>query len=155
MMRQKQGLNILFSVTLLFFSGCGSYSEFSNEATKDYSNAEMQKFAKYIVAGKQLYTIHCSNCHQESGQGLGKLYPPLAKSDYMLADVNRTVCLIKNGIKGEIEVNGVVFNQEMPALDELTNLEIAEIATYIYNNWENERGFITVMEVDKALQNCQ
>ncbi|GAA5042913.1 hypothetical protein GCM10011506_45860 [Marivirga lumbricoides] len=115
----------------------------------------MQKFAKYMVAGKQLYTTHCSNCHQESGQGLGKLYPPLAKSDFMMQNVNRTACLIKNGIKGEIIVNNITYNQEMPALEELTNLEVAEIATYIYNSWGNERGFVTVKEVETSLSNCQ
>lgn len=107
-----------------------------------------------MVAGKQLYNTHCSNCHQENGQGLGKLYPPLAKSDYMVSDVGRTVCLIKNGIKGEIEVNGVKFNQEMPALNELTNLEIAEITTYIYNTWGNQKGIVAIDKVENSLHNC-
>ncbi|WP_188467690.1 c-type cytochrome [Marivirga lumbricoides] len=154
-MSLKQSLSYITFLSLIFSTGCGSYSEFSSEATKDYSRAEMQKFAKYMVAGKQLYTTHCSNCHQESGQGLGKLYPPLAKSDFMMQNVNRTACLIKNGIKGEIIVNNITYNQEMPALEELTNLEVAEIATYIYNSWGNERGFVTVKEVETSLSNCQ
>jgi mono/diheme cytochrome c family protein len=153
-MEKKQLSKVVVLIFILGVTGCGASDTFKNEFTKDYSNTEMQKFSKYMIQGKSLYTTHCSNCHQENGSGLGKLYPPLAQSDYMANKLPATICLIKNGIKGEIVVNGVVYNQEMPALDQLTNLEIAEISTYIYNTWGNERGFITVQEVEKALNNC-
>jgi len=150
----KTGLFSMIVLILLLFS-CGRYEEFRNSATVNYSDAKMQKFAKYMIQGKQLYTTHCSNCHQENGDGLGKLFPPLAKSDYMLANIPRNICGIKNGIKGEIMVNGKSYNQAMPALDRLTNLEIAEISTYIYNAWGNEKGMIELETVEKSLSNCQ
>ena len=141
-------------ISLILFS-CGRYEEFKNSATNNYSNEKMQKFAKYMIQGKQLYTTHCSNCHQEKGDGLGKLFPPLAKSDYMLADIPRSICAIKNGLKGEIKVNGKTYNQAMPALNRLSNLEIAEISTYIYNSWGNEKGMIEIETVEESLSNCQ
>lgn len=147
----SKALLVAFSIVIF---GCGSSGNFQNEATKEYSNMEMQKFSKYMIQGKALYTTHCSNCHQSDGAGLGKLYPPLAQSDYMMNKVPSTICLIKNGIKGEIVVNGVTYNQQMPGLKQLSNLEIAEISTYIYNAWGNERGFVTVQEVEQALNNC-
>jgi len=150
-MRNKFYLAIAFIILL---SACGSYEEFENSATANYSDAKMQKFAKYMIQGKQLYTTHCSNCHQDKGEGLGELFPPLANSDYMLENIPRTICGIKNGIKGEIKVNGKTYNQAMPALSRLTNLEIAEISTYVYNSWGNEKGMVEIETVEKVLSNC-
>lgn len=148
---------IIFSICglVLFLSSCGRYEEFSNSATEKYSDKEMQKYAKYMIQGKQLYITHCSNCHQEDGAGLGKLFPPLAESDYMLADIPRSICSIKYGLKGEITVNGKTYNQAMPALNRLSNLEIAEISTYIYNSWGNEKGIIDLKTVEESLSNCK
>jgi mono/diheme cytochrome c family protein len=153
MLSKKFVYSISLIIIMLF--SCGRYEEFKNAATKDYSDAKMQKYAKYMIQGKQLYTTHCSNCHQENGDGLGKLFPPLAKADYMLADIPRSICTIKNGLQGEIQVNGKTYNQAMPALDRLTNLEIAEISTYIYNSWGNEKGMIELETVEESLSNCK
>jgi mono/diheme cytochrome c family protein len=112
------------------------------------------RFRQYMVQGQQLYLQHCSNCHQAEGTGLAQLYPPLAQSDYMLEDVGRTVCLIKYGLTGEIMVNGRDYNLPMPANPQLTDIEIAEIATYIYNAWGNQHGLISVTEVTQMLNTC-
>lgn len=144
----------IIGVSLLVFA-CGTTEEFGNAATENYSRAEKQKFAKYMIQGKDLYTIHCSNCHQPDGSGLGKLYPPLAKSDYLANNLEKSICIIKNGIEGEITVNGELYNQLMPGVENLSALEIAEITTYITNSWESEKGLVDVKQVNQALENCQ
>lgn len=108
---------------------------------------------QYYVQGEQLYLKHCSNCHQKSGKGLGLLYPPLAASDY-LQNKAAVFCLIKNGQAGELTVNGKIYNQAMPGFPLLTDLEIAEIATYIYNAWGNNEGHVEIAQVNEALKNC-
>lgn len=113
------------------------------------------KFDQYMVNGKKIYDAYCANCHQSKGEGLARLYPPLAGSDYLLANIPRAACIVKNGQFKEIEVNGVTFNQMMPALPHLTNLEIAEVITYVSNSWGNEGGFQSVKEVNKWLTSCQ
>jgi mono/diheme cytochrome c family protein len=112
------------------------------------------KFKQYFVEGEQLYLKNCSNCHQKGGMGLGLLYPPLGPSDYMDKSSEAVICLIKNGMKGEIIVNGKAYNQPMPGVPLLTELEIAEIATYIYNSWGHSKGIIQVNQVHEALQKC-
>ncbi|MBA4055732.1 MAG: hypothetical protein C0490_13535 [Marivirga sp.] len=72
----------------------------------------------------------------------------------MINNVYQVICLIRNGKKGELIVNGKSYNQPMPAIPSLTDLEIAEIATYIYNSWENERGIVDVQDVSKILSLC-
>ena len=113
------------------------------------------KFQQYFVEGQQLYLQHCSNCHQKNGKGLGLVYPPLAPSDFMDQHFEDVVCLMKKGRTGEISVNGDVYNQPMPGVPSLTELEIAEIATYIYNSWGRERGLVPVAEAGKILQSCR
>ena len=117
-------------------------------------NKESVKLEQYIVEGQQLYLQYCSNCHQANGQGLAKLYPPLNNSDFLENNIDSVVCIIKNGLNGPIVVNGVEYNQLMPANYNLTALEIAEITTYIYNSWGREDGLIKVTDVEKKLRDC-
>jgi hypothetical protein len=79
----------------------------------------------------------------------------LNKSDYLEHNFEEVVCLIKNGKKGELVVNGKRFNQAMPGIPSLSDLEIAEIATYIYNSWENEKGIVEVQVASGILTSCE
>lgn len=136
-------LIILFFVGVLLLSGC-SLSQ------KD----EKTKFTNYFRQGEQLYVKHCSNCHQINGTGLGRIYPPLKDSDYMLNNFERVICLMRYGMDGELIVNGLDYKQAMPGVPGLTDLEVAEIATYIYNSWGNNRGLVEVKEVSRILNTC-
>jgi cytochrome c551 len=118
------------------------------------SNSE-PKFTQYYNQGELLYQNRCSNCHQKDGSGLGRLYPPLDTSDFMTKNFDDVICLIRYGKKGELVVNGVTFNQPMPGIPALTDLEIAEIATYIYNSWSHDRGIVDVTEVSSIQKNCK
>jgi mono/diheme cytochrome c family protein len=64
------------------------------------------------------------------------------------------VCLIRNGKEGELLVNGKQYNKPMKGILSLTELEIAEITTYIYNTWDHNRGLVEVKEVASALTTC-
>jgi len=112
------------------------------------------KFNQYYVQGEQLYVKNCSNCHQKNGKGLGLVYPPVDQSDYLNKNFEAVLCLMKYGTKGELVVNGKTFNQPMPGIPTLTDLEIAEIATYLYNNWERQRGLVDVKEVTPLIEKC-
>lgn len=126
----------------------------SNDSKKGTGNGTV-KFTQYYNRGEGLYLQHCSNCHQENGTGLGLLFPPLNKSDYLENNLDSVLCLMRHGKSGELIVNGNQFNKEMKGIPTLTDLEIAEIATYIYNSWENDRGIIEVSYVSNAMQTCE
>lgn len=113
---------------------------------------EKIKLEQYYIGGKELYEQNCANCHQKDGKGLQNLYPPIAGSDY-LKDKEKVIYIIKNGLSGEILVNGKKYNQPMPANNQLTNLDIAEVVTYIYNEWNGETKITEVKEVEKVLNN--
>lgn len=120
----------------------------------DSGSGRSVKFQQYFVEGQSLYEQHCSNCHQSDGGGLGRVYPPLNQADYLEQNFPYLACLIKQGKKGEIWVNGVMYNQEMKGIPTLTNLEVAEILTYITNAWGNSGELVEVSEVDNLLLTC-
>lgn len=39
-----------------------------------------------IERGKEVYSTQCITCHSEQGEGIESVYPPVAKSDYLMAD---------------------------------------------------------------------
>lgn len=141
----------LIFIVLAIFQACGD----GKNGSESKSHSQSTKFTQYMVVGQDLYLQYCSNCHQVDGTGLARLYPPLANSDYLKENFTKSVCSMKYGLRGEIEVNGVTYNQNMPGIPTLTPLEIAEISTYIYNSWGNERGIVTINEVEEALEACK
>jgi cytochrome c551 len=143
----------LFALGLLLFAlslqGCREKKTDSN-----ISSSSSIKQQQYYVQGEQLYIKHCSNCHQKNGTGLGLLYPPLAKSDFVDQNFEAVVCLMRHGIDGELIVNGKSFNKSMPGIPLLTDLEIAEITTYLYNTWDHKRDSIELQEITNILNRC-
>jgi len=117
--------------------------------------SDSPKFRLYYVKGEQLYQNKCSNCHQKDGSGLGRVYPPLNKSDFMNNNRDEVLCLIRLGKNGPLIVNGISYNMRMPPMPELTDLEIAQIATYIYNTWSHKEGIIDVKNATDALSGCK
>src|SRR5688572_4753500 len=100
---KNQESRIIFTMLLsIFFASCSS------------KHSDSVKFQQYYVQGEQLYLKHCSNCHQANGAGLGLVYPPLNKSDFMEKNFEQVLCLMKYGVIGEIVVNGKTFVQPMP-----------------------------------------
>lgn len=112
------------------------------------------KRQRYITEGILVYKNHCANCHQNKGEGLAALYPPIAKSDF-LADKNAVICLIRYGQQGPIVVNGKPYNRPMPPQPQLSDLEVAELVTYIYNKWGNETKLTGVKQVTPILEKCK
>ena len=111
------------------------------------------KRQRYITEGILVYKNNCANCHQAKGQGLAELYPPIAHSDY-LANKKSVICLIRYGQQGAIKVNGKTYNRPMPAQPQLSDLEVAELVTYIYNEWGNETKVTSVKNVTPILKTC-
>ncbi|KFF05983.1 copper-containing nitrite reductase [Flavobacterium reichenbachii] len=98
--------------------------------------------AEKIKTGKDIFGTTCFACHQSEGQGIPNAFPPLAKSDYLNTDSKRAIKTILNGLSGEITVNGKKFNNVMPSQN-LSDDEIANVLTYIYSSWGNNKTEIT------------
>lgn len=148
------------ALLILFLTACGGGSNPQDATSETEGQSENDRrnqlrLNQYTVKGKELYTTFCSACHQLNGEGLAAQFPPLKGADYLLEDLARAACGIRNGQSGSIVVNGVEYNSVMPALPNLTDLEVAQIITYITNDWGNSEGLSDVNTVSEWLANCE
>ena len=111
----------------------------------------VQKFdlKSSIERGKEIYVAQCMSCHLEQGEGIEDVYPPLAKSDYLMADKNRSISNVIHGLSGEIIVNGKTYNGEMSSFD-LSDEEVSDVLNYIRNSWGNKGPAVTPEDVKSS-----
>ncbi len=93
---------------------------------------------KSMERGKEVYTTYCQNCHMSDGNGVAGAFPPLVKAGYLKKPVKTVIEVILKGQSGEISVNNIKYNGQMPAQNYLTDEQIADVLNYIYNNWGNK-----------------
>jgi nitrite reductase (NO-forming) len=99
--------------------------------------------AQQIKAGQALFAGTCSTCHQADGRGLEGVFPPLAKSDWIAREPEIPATAMLHGLQGKITVNGKDYTSVMPPMSQLTDDEVANIATYVLNSWGNPGGRVT------------
>lgn len=99
-----------------------------------------------MAKGKEVYTTYCMSCHMEAGEGIDDVYPPLAKSDYLMADKARSIKQVLYGASGSMKVNGKTYNAEMTGFD-LTDQEVSDLLNYIRNSFGNKGPAIMPEEV--------
>jgi mono/diheme cytochrome c family protein len=87
--------------------------------------------------GRILYENFCENCHGHDGEGLRGLIPPLKNSDYIKNNQDKLPCLIYEGQKDTIVVNGKTYSQAMPGITKLTEFEITNVLNFINTEWNN------------------
>lgn len=125
----------------------GAAGLFSVGTTGCFSNKQNE--------GAQLYQTHCASCHGEQGQGLRRLIPPVAASDYLAPHRADLPCLIRNGQKGPVVVNGIEYNQVMPGhKQDLTDAEITNLLNFVQQSWGNQNELYTIREVTELLGPC-
>jgi len=118
------------------------------------SESEIE-YKRYYIQGRNIYQTQCKNCHAENGEGLGELFPPLKQADYLKKNKDQLACIIQNGLKGSIQINGKTYNAQMPAQTQLAPIEIAEVITYVTNSFGNEQGMYPVEKVNGDLGKCK
>lgn len=106
----------------------------------------LKGFSQDVNKGKTVYAKTCVACHQATGAGIPGAFPPLAKSDYLNADVNRAIKQVIKGSNAPITVNGKKYTTAMPP-QALSDQQIADVLTYVYANWGNSKKVVTVAMV--------
>jgi mono/diheme cytochrome c family protein len=139
-MLKKLSLSLFFSVlfVLFFVSQASNYLKPLSTGFKP-SNGAQESSTK---AGENLYIKHCLQCHQKDGSGVPNMFPPILKSDWVTGDKIKLINVLLKGLRGDIEVSGDLYSQVMPKQDYLTNAEIAQILTYIRQNFGNDASAI-------------
>ena len=103
-----------------------------------------------IARGKQVFTANCTACHQLEAQGVPGAFPPLAGSDFLMANKERAIGVVMHGLTGEVTVLGKKYNGVMPML-QLTDGDIAAVLSYVRTNFGNKASdIVSLAEVRKV-----
>jgi mono/diheme cytochrome c family protein len=87
-----------------------------------------------MTAGEAVYMKNCAPCHQAKGQGEAPA-PPLAGNSRLRDE---------KLVLGQILMGG----EYMPAFGfQISDADIAAVATYVRNSWENKHGPVTAEQV--------
>jgi len=94
--------------------------------------------------GAAIFSAQCSACHQATGLGISGVFPPLAGSEWILADAAVPVAIVHDGLQGEIEVAGNQFQGVMPKFGgQLSDAELAAVLSYARSQWGNDASAIS------------
>ena len=98
-----------------------------------------------IADGEEIYNDFCIQCHLNTGEGVSGVFPPLAKSDFLVNNIEISIKGLKYGMSGPIVVNGEVYDGVMDDQG-LGDDEIADVLNYILNSWGNQYNEIITLE---------
>jgi len=107
---------------------------------------ESDSIEQSIARGKTLYETHCLACHQADGSGVPNLAPPLVEGQFVNGENAALIRVLLLGMDG-VEIKGQTYFNPMPPFDYLTDQEIADVLTYVRNNFKNKGEVITPTEV--------
>jgi len=101
--------------------------------------------------GKQLYQIHCEECHGSSGEGEPGIYPPLAenRSVTMESPLNTIRSVLDGGYPAATEENPRPYGMP-PFLQILRDKDIAFLVSFIRSAWGNSASRVTEYDVERS-----
>ena len=104
--------------------------------------------------GAKIYQHACIACHEADGGGAPRIYPPLSgNANLQSAIPANTLRIILEGAQ-TVTTPRAPNTGSMPAYaKELSDQEIADVATYIRNSWGNSASAVTAEQVSVARRN--
>jgi mono/diheme cytochrome c family protein len=143
--------NSLFLLILVsLFIQCTGGSKY--EGLPEMDQKTRVRFNQYYRDGRLLYLNYCASCHMDNGEGLRNVIPSLANSSLIRDSLETIPCQIKYG---SMEHANAPSGPKMTGFRSLSDLEVAEITTYITSSWGNRKGLMEVKETNELLQNCR
>jgi len=88
--------------------------------------------------GKMIYQTYCSACHGNNGEGRKGAAPALAQSSWVNGDPLIISKVLLHGVQGPITLHGETLELVMPAQSLLDDKQMADVASYVRNQWGNK-----------------
>ena len=130
---------VVWAVVYILTTEPLNLSSLGDQRTRAELSAPAQA-AGAAVDGKALYAAQCAACHQATGAGLPGVFPPLDGSEWVRGDPRVLANILLHGVTGEITVKGSKYQGVMPAFSQLSDSELAGIASFIRGSWSNRAG---------------
>ncbi|WP_404299902.1 c-type cytochrome [Alicycliphilus denitrificans] len=113
-------------------------SQYGDQRTRTELSGPVAAAAGAAVDGKAIFAAQCAACHQATGAGLPGVFPPLDGSEWVQGDARVLANILLHGVTGEITVKGNKYQGAMPSFAQLSDAELAGVASYIRNSWSNK-----------------
>lgn len=133
-------LLVAVSALFLFTMQSGAQSTKASTANPTALKASFER-------GKILYATSCLACHQADGSGVPNLNPPLINTSWVLGPKTKLIEILLKGSNGQVEIDGETFHNTMPAQTHLTDVQIADVLTFVRSSFGNKASFVTPAEV--------
>ena len=129
---------VIFGVVYIMLSEPFGRPDLGDRRTVADLRAPAAGAAGAAANGKQVFTVNCVACHQATGKGLPGVFPPLDGSEWVAGDERIVANILLHGINGEITVAGNSFKGAMPSFHQLSDAELAAVASYVRSEWSNK-----------------
>lgn len=103
-----------------------------------------------LKRGKALYATYCLTCHQADGGGVPNLNPPLIQTSFVTGNKEPLIKIILKGLSTHMDIDGESYSNNMPPFEWLKDQQIADVLTYIRNNFGNKESAVVKTEVQKV-----
>lgn len=162
-----------------FTTASGTMVEVIHHSTQHFSDADLTAIATYLQAlptgnnngnqpsanvtkmaaasptnifttrGGLGYAQFCVTCHQQTGERVHDIFPPLLQNPAVADDdpVSLIHITLSGGKTAETAAHPHVY--AMPAFSQLSNQEIAEILTFVRASWGNRIDTVSASQVKK------
>ena len=97
--------------------------------------------------GQKVYEKVCLSCHMADGGGVPHLNPPLSQTSYVLGDKSKIIYIVLHGMTDRIPIEDEYYSNNMAAHTDLNDQQIADVLTYVRNNFGNKASAVTVADV--------
>jgi cytochrome c oxidase subunit 2 len=99
-------------------------------AAKADDPSKVWNLTDLVARGEKVYAANCAACHQASGKGAGPIKALDGSALVLDKDHLKQITVLLNGVN----------NGAMPAWKQLSDTDLAAVATYTKNSWSNKTG---------------
>lgn len=109
--------------------------------------SQTNKLQASVERGKKVYAERCLTCHQIDGGGVMNMNPPLTKTKWVLGDKPQLIQIVLKGLNTGVEVDGIEYHNVMASHADLSDLQVADVLTYVRNSFGNKAKAVTEADV--------
>lgn len=112
--------------------------------------ASPYEIQQVLALGAKVYQDNCIACHLTSGKGVASVYPPLMdnRAITMPSAVNAIRLVMYGGFPPTTASNPRPYGMP-PFAQNLTDVEVAAVVSYIRNSWGNTATLVSTSEVNR------
>jgi mono/diheme cytochrome c family protein len=105
-----------------------------------------------LTAGARIYTNTCASCHMVDGSGVSNVQPALDADAVVAGDPNILIRVVLEGPAKVLPADRPVYSNTMPPFYQLSDQDIADVLTYIRQQYGDKASAIDPSQV-AALRN--